>query len=331
MKKIIALILSLMLLLSAGAALAEDYGTYNWVAAMTVADTTINYMMVERFAELIKERSGGSITVEIYPSGVLGNTTEFTEAVIAGSIHIGSGMTTDLVDFIPEFALFDMPNAFSSVDQMRAVMTGGLVDVLNECCEAGGVHMLGYADAGFRQLSSNKVVHALPDLAGQKIRVMTNNYHVAYWNALGASATPMQFTEVFMALQQRTIDGEENPYMNIVGNNFHEVQKYIIETNHLGHNITFFMNAELYNSLPENTRALVDECAADAVEYGHVMADESIAGYKQTCIDAGCEIITLDEETLAQFRDTADVVYQMVRENLGDELVDTFLSFIDAA
>ena len=82
-----------------------DYPEYNWTAAMTVAETTINYMMVEKFAQLIHERSGGSITVEIYPGGQLGNTTEFTEAVVSGSIDIGTGMTTDLVDFIPQYAI----------------------------------------------------------------------------------------------------------------------------------------------------------------------------------------------------------------------------------
>lgn len=98
-----------------------------------------------------------------------------------------------------------------------------------------------------------------------------------------------------MGLQQGTIDGEENPYMNIIGNNFQEVQKYVIETNHVGHIITFFMNNDLYQSLPEDVRALVDECAAEAVSYGNSQADESIAAYKKQCEDAGCEIITLED------------------------------------
>ena len=308
----------------------EDYGEYNWVAAMTVAETTTNYKMVEKFAQLINEKSGGSITVDIYPGGQLGNTTEFTEAVVAGSIDIGTGMTTDLVDFVPEMGLFDMPNLFSDIAQMRALLGSDYVNTVNEYCEASGVHMLGFSDAGFRQLTTNKRVDTLDDLKGQKIRVMTNNYHIAYWEALGASATPMQFTEVFMGLQQNTIDGEENPYMNIVGNNFQEVQDYIVETNHLGHIITFFMNNDLYNSLPENTRALVDECAAEAVEYGNQVADESIEVDKQTCIDAGCEIITLTDEDYATLQEKAQVVYDMVRADLGDEKVDALLDAIAA-
>ena len=119
--------------------------------------------------------------------------------------------------------------------------------------------------------------------------------------------------------------------MNIVGNNIQEVQKYVVETNHLGHIITFFMNYELYKSLPDNVRELVDECAAEAIEYANSIADESIAADKKTCEEAGCQIITLDEETLGQLRDRAGVVYDMVREDLGDELVDQMLAAVDAA
>ena len=118
--------------------------------------------------------------------------------------------------------------------------------------------------------------------------------------------------------------------MNIIGNNFQEVQDYIVETNHLGHIITFFMNNELYNSLPANTKALVDECAAEAVEYANQIADESIAADKQTCIDAGCEIITLSDEDYATLKEKSQVVYDMVRADLGDEKVDALLDAIEA-
>lgn len=353
MKKIISTVMALLLALSlagcgggsssdtqtdtkaqaegeTAAATGEDYGEYKWTAAMTVAETTTNYKMMEKFAQLLNEKSGGTITIDIYPGGQLGNTTEFTEAVVGGSIEIGTGMTTDLVDFIPEMGLFDMPNLFKDIDQMRSLLTSDYVETMNDYCEAAGVHMLGFSDAGFRQLTTNKKVETLDDLKGQKVRTMTNQYHIAYWNALGASATPMQFTEVFMALQQNTIDGEENPYMNIVGNNIQEVQKYVVETNHLGHIITFFMNNDLYQSLPDNTKALVDECAAEAVAYAAQVSDESIEADKQTCIDAGCEIITLSDEDYAKLQSEGQVVYDMVRSDLGDEKVDTLLDAVAA-
>lgn len=304
-------------------------GEYHWNAAMSVSEATINYKIVERFAKLINARSGGKIDVTIYPSGQMGNTTEFSQGVIDGTIDIGTGMSTDLVDFLPQMAVFDMPNLFPDVDTMREVLKGDFADKLNEYNQAEGITMLGYADAGFRVLTTNKEVHQLSDLKGQNIRVMTNPYHIAYWKALGANAVSMEFTEIFMGLQQGTIDGQENPYMNIVSNNVQEVQKYIVETNHMGHVITFFMNNALYKSLPADVKKLVDECAADAITYGNQIADESIASYKKTCMDAGCEIITLDDAVKEQLKNKAQIVYDMVRKNLGDELVDEVLDAVN--
>ena len=305
---------------------------YNWKAAMTVADTTVNYKMVKRFADLLNKRSGGKIRIEIYPGGQLGNTTEFSEAVIDGSIDIGTGMTTDLVDFVPQYGLFDIANLFDNVEQMRTFLKSDFVtQVLQKGNNEGGINMLGYSDAGFRQLTTNKKVNSISDIKGQKIRVMTNDCHIAYWNALGASATPMQFNELFMALQQGTIDGEENPYMNIVGNNIQEVQKYIVETNHIGHIITFFMNKELYESLDPDVQKLVDECAAAAVEYANQEADKSIEENKQICIDAGCEIIELGDEDKEVLKEAGTVVTQLVKEKLGDEFVNEFIDAVNSS
>lgn len=316
-----------------GEAVVEGgYGSYDWNCAMTVAETTTNYKMAEKFAELLKEKSGGAITLTLYPGGQLGNTTEQTEATVGGSVDFCTGMTTDLTDFVPEMGLFDMPNIFDDVDHMRAFLDSDYAKTkIQGYCEAKGIHMLAFSDAGFRQLTTNKAVKMLGDLKGQKIRTMTNNYHIAYWNALGASATPMQFTEVFMGLQQNTIDGEENPYMNIVGNNLQEVQKYIVETNHLGHIITFFVNNELYQGLPDKTKVLIDECAGEAQEYAKTVANDEIQADKQTCIDAGLEIIQLSDEDLTAIREKAQVVYDMVRSDLGDDKVQGLMDAVDAA
>lgn len=331
MKKFLAMLATTAMMCTAAFAADIEYPSYNWVCAMTVTDSSINYMMVEKFAQIIEERSSGKIHVEVYPGGQLGNTTEFTEAVTAGSIDFGTGITTDLLDFIPEYAIFDIPNLFDNVTHMRALLKSDFMNVLEKYNKEGGIKMLAYSDAGFRQLTSNKPVRKLADLAGQKIRAMVNKYHIAYWNALGAAATPMQFTELFMGLQQGTVDGQENPYMNIVGNNLQEVQKYIIETNHHGHLITFFMNNALYESLDANTKALVDQCAAEVRDYANAIADESIAAYKDTCIKAGCEIIQLPAEEIAKIREKATVVADMVRHDLGSELVDALLKAVDDA
>ena len=332
MKRILSLSLVLVFVVAlSGISYADVSKEYHWTAAMTVSETTINYMIVDKFAELLNERSGGKVTVDLYPGDQLGNDNEMFQAVRDGSIDILTSMSSGMVDFVPEAGVFDLPNLFPSVEIMRKALSGEFMEAFNNYCNNGGYELLGFSDAGFRQLTSNKEVRSVADFAGLKLRTMNNKYHLAYWQALGANPLPMDFTEVYMGLQQHTIDGQENPYMNIVGNSFQEVQKYIVETNHLGHIIIVLMNNNLYQSLPEDVKALVDECAAEAIAYGNSKADESIAGYKQTCEDAGCEIITLSSEDLATMQESAATVYDMVRADLGDQLVDQLLDAVKAA
>lgn len=114
--------------------------------------------------------------------------------------------------------------------------------------------------------------------------------------------------------------------MNICANKFYEVQPYIVETNHLAHMMVFTMNKSTYDGLPENVQALIDECAANALTVTRAAADDAIAEYKQTIEDAGSQIITLDESVLSEMQEMAQPVYDKVRADLGDDLVDTFLN-----
>lgn len=158
---------------AAAEAPAEDYGEYSWNLAMTVAETTTNYKMVEYFANLVKEKSGGSINIELYPGGQLANTTEQDEACVSGSIEMVTGMTSDLTDFVKEMAMFDMPNVFDDIDHMRNFLESDYAkNQINEYCEASGIHMLAFSDAGFRQLTTNIPTASVADLNGQKIRLL---------------------------------------------------------------------------------------------------------------------------------------------------------------
>ena len=189
---------------------------------------------------------------------------------------------------------------------------------------------MGMTDAGFRETTSNVPVTTADGFKGIKIRVIQNPYHIAYWQDLGANALAMDFSEVYVGLQQKTIDAQENPYMNIVANKFYETQDYVIETNHLAHVIVFLMNNQLYESLPEDMQELVDQCAYEAVLYTRGLADESIASDKKIIVDSGTEIIELPVEEREKMKDMASDVYDKIRADIGDELVDTMLGSIEA-
>lgn len=317
---------------AAAADVVEISDSYTWTVAMNVADTTLNYKMMDKFKELIEERSGGKIVVNLYANGQLGNDTEQLQGLIDGTNDFVTTITSGMPSFIKEYAVFDCPNAFPDLQTMRSVLDDdSFIDALNVYSEAGGIKLMGLADAGFRQTTSNVEVQSVEDFSGVKIRVIQNPYHIAYWQALGCNATAMDFSEVYVGLQQKTIDAQENPYMNIVANKFYETQDYVIETNHLGHIIVFLMNNDLYAGLPAEVQALVDDCAHEAVIYTRGLADDSIAQDKATIEESGTKIVTLDSAVTDQMKEMAASVYDQIRGDIGDELVDKLLDAVEAA
>lgn len=300
---------------------------YSWNVAMNVSDSTLNYKFYDEFKKEIEAKSGGKITMNLFPNGQLGGDAEQLQSLMDGTVQFSTTITSGMTSTIPEYGVFDLPNAFKDLDQMRKVEDNAdLLGALNEASAAKGIHLMGMADAGFRELTTSKEIHSVADLSGLKIRVIDNPYHQLYWTSLGAATTTMDFNEVYSSLQQKVIDAEENPYMNICANKFYEVQPYIVETNHLAHMMVFTMNKALYDSLPDNVKALIDECAADALKVTRDAADNAIAEYKKTIEDAGSQIITLDEAVLTEMQEKAQPVYDKVRSDLGDTLVDTFLN-----
>lgn len=336
-KRIITLVLACASVLtlagcSGGAAKnSAETATYNWNVAMNVSETTLNYKMMEKFKELIEERSGGDVKVNLYANGILGGDNEQIQGLIEGSYNFSTTITSGLTSFVPAYGVFDCPNAFPDLDTLRKVLDDQeFVKKINEYSEKANIRLMGMADAGFRETTSNVKVTAADGFKGIKIRVIQNPYHIGYWKALGANALAMDFSEVYVGLQQKTIDAEENPYMNIVANKFYEVQDYVIETDHLAHVIVFLMNNELYESLPEEIQALVDECANEAVIYTRSLADQSIADDKAAIVAAGTEIVELPEEERNKMKEMASGVYEEIRHDIGDDLVDTMLNSIEA-
>lgn len=163
------------------------------------------------------------------------------------------------------------------MDELREKIDDPLFyDRIGSVYTDGDYHLLGIADQGMRVMSTNRKVDTLDDFKGQKIRTMENSNHLAFWKALGASPTPMSFSEVYIGLQQHTIDAQENPYEVIVSNRLYEQQDYVVETNHLPHLITLIVNDAFYNDLSQEARQIMDEAAANATAYAREMADERI-------------------------------------------------------
>ncbi|MDR1278678.1 MAG: TRAP transporter substrate-binding protein [Treponema sp.] len=303
--------------------------TYSWTVAMAVSEETLNYKMFEKFKELIEARSNGTIKVNIFPGGQLGNDTEQIQGLINGSNDFCSTITTGVTSFVKEYSVFDLPNAFPNIEVMRTVLDDhSFIDALNLYGEPKNIKLMGFADAGFREMASNIPINSVNDIRGLKMRVIQDPYHIAYWRALGANPLAMDFSEVYIGLQQKIIDAMECPYMLLVANKFYEVQRYIIESDHLPHILVFLMNNNLYNSLPGDIKNLVDQCVNESVVYTRQLADESIAADKKTVENSGTRIISLTPAVKEEIQRRASSVYDLARQNLDNKLIDSLLTAV---
>jgi tripartite ATP-independent transporter DctP family solute receptor len=168
------------------------------------------------FKEQIEKRSNGEIVIDIYPNGELGFERELAEAVQMGELPMATSTTSPLASFVPDLLILDVPFSWNNRKEVWGALDGELGKYLEKQLMSKGFQPLGMVENGFRNVTNNKRPIEKPDdLRGVKLRTMENPIHLAAWRALGANPTPMSYGEVFTALQQGTIDGQENPYAQI--------------------------------------------------------------------------------------------------------------------
>ena len=328
-KQLLALSTSLMIVLSftsCGKSTAvSETQTYAWPLGTSSPEDTVTQIYAEKFAEEVYELSDGQMVIQVYPNSVLGGDRELLESCKDGDIPFIVQNTAPQVTFLPDVAIFDMPCLFSTIDDVREkVDNPEFMDKISEVYVEGGYQLLGYADQGFRVMTTNSPVYSLSDFKGQKIRTMENSYHLAFWKCLSASPTPMTFSEVYIGLQQGTIDAQENPYEVIVSNRLYEQQDYVVETNHLPHLISLVASDEFMNTLSPEQQEIINQAATIATEYARQQSDDRIASRIATIEESGTEIIPLSDDIREQIREAATPVYDSIKENVDPELYEIY-------
>ena len=330
--RIPALILSLVFLVAmTGCSSSSESGTttqrYSWPLATASPEDTVTQIFAEKFADEVSELSDGRMKIQVYPNSTLGGDRDLLETCSDGDIPFVVQNTAPQVSFMSDLAVFDLPCVFDTLDDCRAKIDDPeFYSLISDVYTDGGYHLLGMADQGFRVMSSNKPVYSISDFKGQKIRTMENSYHLAFWKALGANPTPMSFSEVYIGLQQHTIDAQENPYEVIVSNNLYEQQDYVIETNHLPHLISLIVNDEFFKDLSDEDQAILTEAAQIATEYAREQSDARIADKISVIEASGTQIITLDDETRAAIREASQGVYDSIKEVVDPAIYDSYMS-----
>ena len=301
-----------------------------WSVAFISGATTMYGKTADHFKEIVEERSNGKIKVEIYPDSQLGNAGTIIEACQNGeisAIQIGTGST---VNFVPELAVFDLPLALDDVDVAFKALQGDYLKLMQDAFHKQGLHLFSMVPCAYRETTSNRAIHTMDDFKGLKIRTQENPYHLSFWKNWGANPGPLAMSELIVALQQGTFEAQENPYDTIVKNSLQEVQKYVINTNHIIYIQCHFCNEEQFQSLPQAYQDLLVECYAECDKYLSDLSKEATAASLQTIKDAGVEVIDLDPEVYEQMKEAAQPTYQMIRDAVGDELVDGLLAAMEA-
>jgi TRAP-type transport system periplasmic protein len=229
-----------------------------------------------KFAEVLKARTAGRIEVQVAPSAQLGDDAAMLTALRTGALDMSANSQGAVANAVPEYAAFGMPFLFASLPQAWKLLDGPLGKELAERSAEKGLIVLGYWDNGVRHMSNSKRPLLKPeDLKGLKMRTPPDAVTVDIMQALGAEAQQIKFAELYVALQQGVVDGQENPLMNIYASKLYEVQKYISLTGHKYEMTPFLMGKRTWDKLSEADRKAVMEAAAEATAMQRKLSQES--------------------------------------------------------
>lgn len=325
-KKIYMATAVLAAVLLSGCAKESDVQRYAWPLATSSPEDTVTQLFSEKFAEEVDRLSDGKMKIQVYPNSTLGGDRELLESCKDGDIPFVVQNTAPQVTFMKDVAVFDIPCVFDSIEEVRnKVDDAKFYGLMEDVYKDAGYKLLGYADQRFRVMSTNKNITSLSDFKGQKIRTMENPYHMAFWKSLKENPTPMTFSEVYIGLQQGTIDAQENPYEVIVSSRLYEQQDYVVETNHLPHLISLIVSDEFFEGLSKKEQNVITEASEIAKKYAREQSDTRIAEKIKVIEESGTKIVPMSEELRQEVRDASKGVTEEICHSVSKDIVDAYL------
>lgn len=282
----------------------------------TVVDSLRGKMAIE-FKKIVEEKSSGRMTVDIYPAEALGSEQEQIESVKLGvqDFSLPGGGAMSNVD--PLFGATTLPFLFKSYEDAHAKLDGALGDYFKQLALDNGYKILGYGDLGFAQITNSKrPINSIADMKGINLRSPNEPVLMNTMKNLGASVTPLPFTEVYIGLQQGVVDGQFNPVDAIYQTKFHEVQDYLAIANVFYYNVDFITNTKLWNELSDSDKVIIQEAADAAIEISRNFYTEGDAKYMNLMQDSFKEITSPDT---TEFRTAVQPVYDEFTKDAPDE------------
>ncbi len=287
--------------------------------AHVVAENHASHIALQQFKKDVEEKSAGKVKVEIYPNGQLGNDRQAIEAVSLGTLEMTMCVTSVAAGFDEKLTVLDLPFLFKSKEAAYKALDGEFGERLNKLLVAKNIVNLGFAEGGYRHITNNlRPITKPEDLKGIKIRTMENPLHIATFKAFGANPTPMAFGELFTALQQGTVDAQENPFNLVITSKFYEVQKYMSLTGHVYGSVGIFINKKYYDGLPADIQKIVKDAADNAKKLQRQLLtkqdDEAV-----TVLKTKMQINDLTSDQKQAFVNAAKSVYDDFAKKFGNE------------
>lgn len=277
---------------------------------------------VEKFAELVKQKSGGKISVKSFPGGALGPDLQVVAAMQGGTVEMNVMNASLLAGNVKEMTIFDMPYLFETTKEADAVADGPIGRRLLDKLQERGLVGLAYWDLGFRQMHTNKkTIAKADDFKGLKMRVIPTPIYVEFMNSLGANAVPMPFTETYGALESGAIDGMTNPLLNIADGKYNEVSKHLTLTNHMYTPQAVIVSKKLWDKLSADEKKLLQDAATETAQFQRKVARDEAAKALDDLKKRGMTVHELPAAEVAKLRERAQPVIAKFTKEIGEPLV----------
>ncbi|GHS87931.1 C4-dicarboxylate ABC transporter substrate-binding protein [Synergistales bacterium] len=291
-------------------------------ANVGAADTAGNLVALEMI-DYLEKISGGKMRLELYANSALGNNREIVEGIQLGSIEMATPSTAILGGFTNSALVFDLPYLFKSYESAADVLGGDTGKSILAELESSGIMGMGWSVNGWRHLTANKPIHHPSEMKGLKIRVMETQMHIDHFNAIGASAIPMSFSEVYTSLQQGVIDCQENPFITGTGAKLEEVQKYWMKTGHIFDASPVLVSKVFWDGLNDEEKGWVRDLVDTYIPVLWERCREAEQKIEDRLRNNGFNVIVeLSPSEKAEFRAAAQPVYDKYRNQIGGDLID---------
>ncbi|WP_037083386.1 TRAP transporter substrate-binding protein [Neorhizobium vignae] len=326
----LALGIALPVMLFAGTASAEVRAhALKFAAANNKGHPQVTGM--EKFAEIVKSKSGGKIDVKLFPGGVLGGDVQTVSALQGGVVEMLVLNAGILSSNVKAFGAVDLPFLFNSGEEADKVMDGAFGKSLSEKLPATGLVGLAYWELGFRNLTNNRrAVTKLEDIKGLKIRTLQSPIPIELFNSLGANAVPLPYTELYTALETGTVDGQENPFANIINAKFYEVQKYLTVTRHQYNPQIVLISKKFWDGLNDEEKGILQSAATEARDFQRKVSREADAKALDEIKKTGMQVTELSPAETQKIRDAVKPLIDKFSADVGADTVSLLFKELDA-